>query len=56
LEDERPAGQSIFSKEYNLSNCELKTELDLSAVGKGLYLVQVRSKGKSVFRKVTIIE
>ncbi len=49
-------GQSIFSKEYNLSNGELKTELDLSAVGKGLYLVQVRRHGKSVFRKMSIVE
>jgi len=44
LEDERPAGQSVFSKGYNLANGELKAELDLSAVGKGLYLVQVRSE------------
>ena len=49
-------GQSIFSKEYSLTNGELRAELDLSAVAKGLYLVQIRSNGKSFFRKVTILE
>lgn len=49
-------GQTLFSKEYDLANGALKAELDLSAVGKGLYLVQVRNKGQSVSRKVIIGE
>ena len=50
-------GQAIFRKEYNLINRGvLETELDLSAIAKGVYIIQVRNNGKSVYRKVTITE
>ena len=49
-------GQSVFSKEYILSNGYLKTELDLPTIIKGLYIIQVRSNDKSISRKVTITE
>lgn len=49
-------GQSIYSKDYSLLNGELKTELNLSPVAKGLYLIRITANGKSVYRKVTIAE
>jgi PKD repeat protein len=49
-------GGKVFERQFELANGELKTELNLSSVGKGLYLVRISTDGKSVYRKVTITE
>lgn len=48
-------GQNIFSnKYYSLDNGELKADLSLTEVPNGIYIIQIKCNGKSVFRKVVI--
>ena len=49
-------GAKVYDKQFGLLDKQLKTELNLSSVAKGLYLVRITANGKSVYRKVTITE
>ncbi len=47
-------GEKIYENHFVLSNGDLKTELNLSSVAKGLYLVRIIANSKSVYRKIII--
>ena len=47
-------GKKMYFKDYGSFNGSFKTELNLSNLAQGIYLLQVRANGKSIYRKVTI--
>lgn len=49
-------GQTVYRDRFELNNGELKTKINLSSFAKGLYLVQIKSNGKSTYRKVTVTD
>jgi hypothetical protein len=49
-------GEVVYTGEYQMSNGQLKTELDLTTVAKGVYIVNVKANGKTTYRKITIAE
>lgn len=49
-------GEKIYEREFSLINNELKAEIGLPALAKGLYLMSLTFNGKSYYRKVTITE
>ena len=49
-------GEKLYNQIFQLSNGELKTEVNLSSAPQGLYFILITANGKSVCRKVTITE
>ncbi len=49
-------GEEIYEKYFELNNGELRTEINLAPIGKGLYLIRLIANGKPIYRKVIITE
>ncbi|MFN8315908.1 MAG: T9SS type A sorting domain-containing protein [Chitinophagales bacterium] len=49
-------GEIVYTGDFQMNNGQLKTELDLTAVAKGVYIVNVKANGKTTYRKITIAE
>ncbi len=49
-------GDLITEIVAQLENGELKTELNLSLISKGVYVIRITADGKSIYKKITITE
>jgi hypothetical protein len=49
-------GEIVYTGDFQMNNGQLKTELDLTTVAKGVYIVNVKANGKTTYRKITIAE
>jgi hypothetical protein len=49
-------GEIVYTGDFQMSNGQMKTELDLTTVAKGVYIVNVKANGKTTYRKITIAE
>jgi plastocyanin len=49
-------GEKVVDGRYSIVGNSLETEINLSSVAKGLYLVRITANGKSIYRKVIVTE